>query len=114
MFKWVGEGVLKRRVPVNVDLDEVAERVCRQHQETCERLIHNDINDKARELGYESELSLCSYAGVENQYQKEAQNFIKWKANCWSVLRDYFSSIADKPSECLSVEQIMHMIPKYN
>ncbi len=114
MYRWEGEGPLKRRVPVSVDLDEVAKRVCNQHQETCKHLIQRNINDKAVELGYSTELDLCSYAGVENQYQKEAQDFIKWKADCWSVLYDYFNSIVDKPSECLSVEQIMHMIPNYN
>lgn len=113
MYRWEGEGVLKHKVPVEVDLDELDNRLYEQTIAVCERAIKKTIHDEATKLGYDNELSLCSYAAVENPYREEAENFIQWKASCWKALYDYSDSVKETPGSCLSAEEILKLIPQF-
>ena len=45
--------------------------------------IQGILDAKAKEKGYDNIVSVCSYAGYENEYQAEGVVFGKWRAHVW-------------------------------
>nr|DAN68591.1 MAG TPA: hypothetical protein [Caudoviricetes sp.] len=45
--------------------------------------VQNILDSKAKTKGYDNIVSVCSYAGYENEYQAEGVAFGKWRAHVW-------------------------------
>ena len=49
-----------------------------------EQAVQSHLDTTARQKGYDSILSACTYAGYTNPYQEEGQAFTKWRGDVWA------------------------------
>lgn len=55
--------------------------------------VQQYLDSKAKERGYDSILSACSYAAAVNSYQAEGQKFVAWRAACWDRCYQLLSEV---------------------
>jgi hypothetical protein len=73
----------------------------------------NLLNTKALERGYDSILSLCTYAtDPDSQLSKEGQDGVRWRSQTWSFLKQYQVEISNgsKPVPT-SVKEVLDQLP---
>ena len=49
-----------------------------------ENYIQSHLDNGAKERGYDSVLSACSYVGYPNPYENDGKSFIAWRGNVWA------------------------------
>lgn len=60
-----------------------SDRARNKEQARLTAAVQKHLDYKAKERGYDSILSACSYAATANSYQAEGQKFLAWRAACW-------------------------------
>lgn len=85
------------------------EQIVKQYQDAVQVML----DAKAREKGYDSVLSACSYAAIANIFQAESQAFIIWRSNVWAhgyqVLADVQNGVIPMPT----LEEFLAGLPVY-
>jgi hypothetical protein len=84
--------------------------------ETAFKIFVQDILDtKAKEHGYDSIVSACSYAGYDNDFRAEGEKFGVWRAHIWqwgyALLADIKAGRKQIPT---SLEEALEGMPKFN
>lgn len=106
-FKYVGNGILKKRVEVELDLDKEYEDIVNSLILKCKGYIENMLNQEAKSRGYDNIVTACSYAAIENLYQEESIKLFKWRSDCWTALFDYQNSLKSKRNNVMTLEEVI-------
>lgn len=112
-YRYEGTGVLKKAVPVTIDMGEVQQKIFKQHIKDCEHLINKMLKEEAMKAGYASIESAVSYSMHPNPYQAEGLHFFNWRSACWAALYEYANTVKEDVSTLLTVEEIMKKIPLF-
>lgn len=79
--------------------------------EDFKKFVQEILDTKARLKGYDNIVSVCSYAGYENEYQVEGVKFGKWRAKVWQwgykMLADIQSGVKELPKSFIEAVQDM-------
>lgn len=77
-------------------------------------LVQGILDTKAKEHGYDSIVSACSYAGYDNEFRSEGEKFGVWRAHIWqwgyALLADIKAGRKAIPS---SLEEALAGMPTY-
>lgn len=65
------------------------------------------LDNKAKEYGYDSIMSACSYAGYDNPFRTEAEAFGIWRASCWTFLYEQLKNTEIN----VSTQEMIAMMP---
>jgi len=93
MFQMVGTGLLKKKVKVSIDTDEVFNKKLELKIKEGENIIKSMLNAKAMEYGFDSIDTACAYTGYPNRFQKLSMQFTAWRGAVWSFFEDYADNI---------------------
>ncbi len=107
--KWISEG---NKVEPFETKKEQAIREAKEKQDGLEQAIQAHLDSTAKENGYDSILSACSYAGGVNHFQEEGKAFVTWRgeiwAYCYQVLVDVQSETRTEPT----IEELIKELPE--
>ena len=73
-----------------------------------EQAVQKMLDDKAKALRYDNMMSARSYAGFENQFQREAQALAVWCASCWLKAGELEALGAP-----MTVDEVLAQMPVY-
>lgn len=115
MYKLVGNGVLKKRVPVEVDIDAVRVNEIESVFKKCVSELTYKLNKLARDKGYYSDTAMATYAiptndDTPNPFYEESLNFVRLRNRSWSKLLSYKAKVLNGSEELLTVNEIMTTI----
>lgn len=79
-----------------------------------EDLIQNMLNEKAIEHGYDSIISVCSYAGYTNQFQDEAVAFGIWRSDVWAYCYAELEKIQQGVRSEPTIDEFLLELPQIN
>ena len=83
-------------------------------QKRIERAVQKTLDETARDHGYDSILSACSYAAYDNPYQTEGRAFLAWRGAVWKYCYDQLAAIENGDrNEPASVEDFIAELPEY-
>ena len=106
-YRLVGDGVLKRKVPVVIDTDKINLAVVETLKMRLHARLTNLMNEKAKEKGYDNILSACSYSYFPNPFQEESTRFFVWRSKTWETFINYFNSLDKINLELITIEQYL-------
>lgn len=115
MYKLVGSGVLKKRVPVEVDIDLIRANEIESVFKKCASELIYKLNKLARDKGYYSDTAMATYAiptndDTPNPFYEEAIGFVRLRNSSWSKLLSYKARVLNDSEELLTVNEIMTTI----
>jgi hypothetical protein len=75
--------------------------------------VQKHLDATASAQGYDNIISACSYAGFDNPFQAEGQQFISWRgavwATCYDMVNKWQSGILPEPTE----QEVIDSLPVY-
>lgn len=78
-------------------------------------LVQGILDTKAKEHGYDSIVSACSYAGYDNEFRTEGEKFGVWRAHIWQWGYALLADIkAGKKAIPASLEEALAGMPKFD
>lgn len=119
LYQYQGEGLLKTRVPVEVDEQEINDKIIAEKIKLGEEAVQRILDSKAGEYSYKlngkgSILSACSYAGYDNPFRSESEQFLAWRGATWAFLYQFVNEITEglKPMP-ETFEELVAILPKF-
>lgn len=113
-FGYVGDDILKHRTEVSLDDVKTAQAVMDDFESKTKAAVETMLDSTSKLHGYGNIVSACSYAGGNNPFQKESQQFIAWRGAVWLSLYDYArdvrTGVRPIPS---SIEEVLSTLPTY-
>lgn len=83
--------------------------------EDFKKAVQSILDRKARSKGYDDIVSACSYAGYENEFEKEGRAFGVWRAKCWKWGYGLLSKYQNTPTKDIpSIEEMLKTMPEHN
>lgn len=73
--------------------------------------IQNLLDSKAKEKGYDSILSACSYAGYDNPFRAEGEVYGAWRANCWQTGYQILAEVEAGTRLMPTIEEVLLEMP---
>lgn len=74
--------------------------------------IQNMLDSKAKEKGYDSIVSVCSYAGYENTFKAEGEAYGIWRALCWQTGYLILANVEVGTRQMPTVEEVLSELPE--
>jgi len=75
--------------------------------------VSNYMEDVAKENGYYSVLSFCSYASGNDSYALESQKFISFRSSVWSYCYDELDKIEKGEITIPTLDYFLSTLPKF-
>lgn len=107
-----GANCIENGVPIIKDF-RTPEDVKADKLKSFELAIKSHLDDEAKAKGYESILSVCTYAGYTNPYQLEGQSFIQWRGLVWEYYYTELAKIEAGSRTEPSIEEFILELPVY-
>ncbi len=79
-----------------------------------EDAIQRLLDSVAREHGYDSILSACSYAAFTNPFQTEGEAFVVWRGNVWKYCYDQLALIESGDRAEPTVDEFLAELPAFS
>lgn len=83
-------------------------------KEEAERAIQTHLDMEAKNKGYDSILSACSYAGEPNRFQAEGKAAIRWRADVWDTAYTILAEVEAGTRTQPTVEELISELPTIN
>ena len=77
-----------------------------------ETVIQARLDLGAKNAGYDSILSACSYAAAPNAFQADGISFINWRANCWTYCYSIMQQVQIGAIALPTVNELISNLPK--
>ncbi len=106
-YRLVGDGVLKQKVPVEIDTDEIRKEIIKTLKVNLHSILSKLMDDKAKEYGYDNIISACSYCALPNPFQEESTKFFVWRSSIWNNFVEYFNYIELNKDKILTKEEFI-------
>lgn len=105
---------IQNGIPVHVGKSqEMLDAEAQAKQKLIENGVQAHLDLKAKEHGYDSILSACSYAGYPNPYETEGKSFIVWRGNVWAYCYQELAKVQDGTRTEPTLEEFLLELPIY-
>lgn len=76
-------------------------------------LVQECLDSKARDLNYDSCLSVCSYINSGSpKFDAEGEAFRKWRTACWTKCYELVAEVQEGKREIPTEEELIALLPK--
>ena len=103
------EGITKEMVDAEqAKLDRIAYSI------NIQELVQSHIDDLARTKRYDNMMSVRSYTGFPNKFQKECMSMSIWASNCWGVVSDIEAAVMSGQRTIPTAQEVLGELPVYS